>query len=814
MPAADLPVLPSASQVKTGFLDNGIAYYIVTNPTEKGRADMSLVQKGGYGDEDEASAGSSAVNAMAALTDLPHFMTYSPYKFLTRNCIWPGKDGYVSVKSDATIYNFRHLDLSRSQEMVDSVMLMIFDIIAKQTYTQGGRYVPGNQAIVISGDIDAGAVMNKMNMLSLLVTKVSGHSGERVYRWESTGETLYRHVQADNAGHVSITAEYASPRTPEANMPTVQPLVSQKFASEFGIIVRKRLFKACRTEGIPVSDIGFSYQNSAEGPGDEKYRITVGTSLKWLDPVVSVLSSTLASLDADGAAPEEYKDAQNELMMDLRRDFTGDVVDNSMYVDMCISSFLYGSTLASSKTRMDFFNTRNIETEVGARLFNNFLAALLDRSRNLTIECRADSTAVSGKRILECFDASWKPAANLPYLVSRSDTLKMKKNNSKVKIKTAVSEPLSGGQLWTLENGIRVIYKNTPNTGTFRYKWLLKGGFSLLQGLKPGEGSYISDMFSLYDVSGMRCWDFHDMLAANGIQMDCEVTMSDMRIGGAAPSSRLQLLLRSLYAIANDRAMNREAFDYYRRCLETGMSVPDSPSEVLDSLMFLNSLHSQARRKVRLPDDFQKRAERYYESEFSKMNDGILIIVGDFDEYELRKIISRELGGFRTEKVSSLRSKIQHQTLSGRNTMMADGADALLEAGFSAPVTFTSSIYMSSCIAAMALEDRISEALASCGWHGDFTWRFDSFPEERFNFFMSAAPATRTGVPASLLYTDSVDEVLACVHRSLADFAAGGIGGHDLAVYKSTLTKMFDSRMAGPQTAISMLELRYSCGKD
>lgn len=812
MPADGLPTLPPAPQVRAGLLDNGITYYIVTNPTERGRADISLVQKGGYGDEADTTAGSSTVNAMGALSGLPHFK--SPYRFLTRNCIWPGEDGYVSVNSDATIYKFRRLDLSRSGEMVDSVLLMIFDIIDTQSYTIGGRYTPGNQAIIISGDVDPGAVTSKMNTLSMLVTRAHGTVPVRTYKWESVPDAVYRHVQAGNSGHVSITAEYASPRTPDANMPTVQPLVSQKFASEFGIIVRKRLAKAFRLAGIPVSDIGFSYRNSAEGPEDEKYRITVGTSIEWLESAVSVLSSTLAALDQNGALPEEYRDAQNELMMDLRRDFTGDVVDNSMYVDMCISSYLYGSTLASSQTRLDFFITKNIQNDVGARLFNNFVAALLDRSRNLTLECVADSAAVSGRRVLECFDRSWKPAGELPYVVSRSDTLKIRKNNSKVKIKATVAEPLSGGQMWTMDNGIRVIFKNTPNTGTFRYKWLLKGGFSLLPGLRPGEGAYISDMLSLYDVSGMSCWNFNDMLAANGIQMDCEVTMSDMRIGGAAPSSRLQLLLRSMYALTTDRSMNRAAFDYYRRCNEAGVSSDRTPAEILDSLMFPNNLYSPFRRKIHLSDDFQKRTEKYFENEFSKMNDGVLIIVGDFDELELRKILAKELGGFRTEKVSSLRSKVQHQTLSGRNSMIVDGPSALLEIGFSAPVTFSSSAYMSTFIAAMALEDRISESLASCGWHGDFRWRFDSFPEERFSLFMSAAPSVRTGVPASLLQTDSVEEVMSRVRRVVSDFAARGIDRFNLAVYKATLTKKFDSRMAGPQTAMSMLELRYSCGKD
>ena len=157
MPAADLPQLPVASSIKTGTLDNGIAYYLVTNSTEKGKADVALVRRGGYDMESGVESGSSAVNVMGSLAGLPHFRTDTPFSYLSRNCIWPGPGGYASVYSDATIYRFGGLDLTRSKEIVDSTLLMVFDIVGRQS-ERGDRYSPENQATVVSGDIDAGAV--------------------------------------------------------------------------------------------------------------------------------------------------------------------------------------------------------------------------------------------------------------------------------------------------------------------------------------------------------------------------------------------------------------------------------------------------------------------------------------------------------------------------------------------------------------------------------------------------------------------------------------------------------------------------------
>ena len=809
MPAADLPTLPVASRIKTGVLDNGIAYYLVTNGTEKGKADIVLVQKGGYSDECTADAGSSAVNAMGSLTVLPHFRTDTPFHYLSRNCIWPGAEGYVAVYQDATVYRFRNLETARSKDIVDSTLLMVFDIIGTQSESLGGRYAPQNQAIIISGDVDGGAVLNKMNMLSMLVIRGTPSAVGTEYQWQDAPEATYRFIKPEIKGAATVSAEYIYPRTPVGNMNTVQPLVSQKFASELGIMLRKRLSKALREAGIPVSDINFSYISSKEGPGNEKFRIGLSTSSEYLDRATAVLSRTLANLDTFGSVADEYRNTQNELIMNMRRDYSGDVINNSRYIDQCISSYLYGASLASAETSMNFFLSKNIQDDLGVRLFNNFVFALLDKSKNLTIECTADSTLAA--RVPGTFASSWTADRPAPYSVSYSDTLRLKKSASKLKIKALTPEPMSGGQVWTFDNGLKVIFKNTPKTGMFHYMWLLKGGYSLVPGLKPYEGAYVSDMLRLYDVPGMSCHNFWDMLSANGISMRGEVTMSDLRISGAAPSSKLGIMLKSLYALAENRTPNRDAYDYYRNCQKIKMLGGASPDAVLDSLMFPGNTWTSYKHPVSLPDDFQKRAEKFFSSEFSKMNDGVLIIVGDFDEFTLKKDLCRELGGFSTEKASSFRSRIQYRTGSGHasKTVIKDNDE--ISIGMSAPLTYTSANFMSSYIAAMAMQDNLARSLAGSGWYGSARWDFVMFPEERFNFTMHCSMSERTGVPASLAQTDSVENVISSLRRAAA---SASISDSDLSIYRTTLLKAIEARLSDPEMIMSMLALRYSYGKD
>lgn len=808
--AAGLPALPTASRIKTGVLDNGISYYIVTNATEKGRADIALVQKGGYACDTESTLGSTSVNMMGSLTELPHFKTRAPSDFLSGNCIWPDEKGYAVSYPDATVYRFNNLELGRSKDIVDSTLLLVFDIIGMQAEDLGGRYVPQNHAIIISGDVDASAVLGKMNILSMLVANTRPAPVEETYTWNGTEKPAFSVVPSDTPGIVSISAEYAYPRTRRENMNTVQPLVSQRYASELGILLRRRLRRTFTGQNIPIADIIYSYTSSKDGPGDEMFKVGVRTSEKYLSQATSILAGVLADLDADGSSLEEYKAIQTDFAMRMKRDYKGDYVYNDSYVRQCVAAYLYGASLASSATSIDFFLSKNVNDELSLKLFNNFIFALLDKSRNLTLECVADSTSSAG--MLDRFESSWKSGEFVEHAVNYSDTLKFsKKKTPKLKIKTMTTEPLSGGQFWVFDNGLKVIYKNVPNTGFFHYTWLLKGGYSLLPGLKYGEGAYVSDMFGLYDVQGVSSYDFADMMSANGITMDCDVTMSDVRISGTAPSSRLQLLLKSLGAHCYNGSINRSAFDYYRQCQELELAGGTSSAAKLDSLMFPGNVYTPYKRSISLSSDFIKRAEKFYSSEFSRMNDGVLILIGDFDELELKKDLCRLLSAFNTDKVSAFRAKTQSRAGSAHNWEIVDGGHNELSLCASAPLSYTAANYMASFIAALVLQDRVSAELADCGWYGRADWNFSMLPEERFEFRLHCAMSERHGLSASLVPVDSVEAVLSRIRMSMSK---ARISSSELSVYRSILLKHMERSMADPKSVMQMLVLRYSYAKD
>ena len=819
VPAADLPKLAKSPKIHTGALENGVNYYVVTNNTQKGKVDIALVQKVGTGMESIKEAGSSVVIARGSLTDVSHFTDQSPLEFMASNGLWPGKDGYVEVKDDATIYRFNEIDLPFKTSAIDSTLLLIFDIIGRDNGRMAELYAPQNQAIVISGDIDASVVLGKMFMLSMLVGKQKAYGTDSFYSWRAKQRASINVEGAPSPMTAAVTADYSSPRTPLEDMETVQPLVSAKYASELGIILRKRLKKALRDNGIPMASVDFQYIPGSKTSGDEHYRISVTTGKNSLQKATEVLAVTLADLDSEGVTPEEYMDTVNENNMEMVVNNKGDALPNSAYLDQCISAFLYGSSLASRSDEIKFFTGRNLPYDEGTKLFNNFVSALFDRTKNLTLDVYSDDSG--SEDLLKTFDRTWTQRtfrASEAYLVDNSDTTRLKKPVAKVKISIDTPEPLSGGRVWTFSNGIKVVYKkvNTPNI--FHYMWLLKGGYSGVTGLRTGEGAYISDMLWQENVAGISSNRFRDMLTANGITMNAKVTVSDFRISGYAPSARLNLVMKSLLALANEREVNNSSYESYRRNESLRRDIDVGGLEwkrgILDSLLSPGSDYSRYKRPIELSNDFNRRCERFFSEQFSKMNDGVFIIVGNFSETALKKLLVQYMGGFETEKVATFRTRRQPSPVPGTKIKYASAATPSLDIAFSAASDYTVDNLLAGEFAAYLMEDAIADEVAKAGWYVTSDWRFNLFPEERFYMTMSMQPSNPDGLPASLMPEDSSDEMLRRVNAAIRKAGSMKVSPALLKAGKTMLTNSVSSWSSDPDKIIDMMILRYSYGKD
>ena len=816
VPAADLPTLEKASNIREGYLDNGIKYYIASNKSSKGIVDMALVQKTGFIDETKKSRGAATVQARGSLTELQHFSRISPQTFLTSNGIRPAAEGYVEIRSDATIFRFSDIPVSDGTDAADSTMLLIFDITGRGFKADGMDYSPQNQAIIVSGDVDPDQLINKMNMLSMLVTRQNpGRTSRKPYVWIGTSDIKVEMVPARTSGLVSFTIRYRLPRTPDGNMATVQPLVAWKYASELEILLRRRLGKALRSSGIPTAGIEVEYRSSDAGDSDETFSISVSCRPAEARDAMKAVAAEMASIDREGINPEEYRGVTRELATRLRSSVRTSGSSNSSYVRMCIASYLYGASLADPKDRMDFFLSRNLDDATGARLFNGFVTALLDKSANMDVITSAES--LDENSVWRIFRDAWEEPKALSPVKGYADTLLLRKSAPKVKIKTTDKDPISDGQLYTFSNGQRVVYKEIADDGLIHFSWRVKGGYSQIPGLRRGEGACITDVAALAKISGLGGDDFRDILMSNGIVMRLDIGLSELRISGESPAQKFPLAMKAMLSLTGDREQDAKAYAYYRDCAGlqalADRGTPYRRLSVLDSIMTPENNYSAFRNSSALSDDLPKKVERFLDAQFSKMNDGVLVIAGKIDEATLRKTLVRYMGGFRSDRVASNRSRRLGDVKTGRITGWTDSLDAsAYDIALSTRLDYNLDNHIAARIAAGYIEDVAASAAARLGWYSIARTDFSMFPEERLSLSILTSPAGESGLPADMVQSDDAVAVAAAVRRAIALAAREGISRHRLEEGRKRALAMMDK--ATPAGVIRLVEMRYSYGKD
>ena len=768
VPAQSLPQLPRDERIQTGILRCGVPYYMVSSPTEKGYADFAVVRSG---------------------VDQPAFEGTG---FLARSGVSPRRTGYSVRNGASTVLRFDHVPVY-DPAVLDSMLLVSFAAVAAAD-------VP--QAMVICGDIDAVEVRKKMDIFSMLVQRRSfAESAAASYLWQPREAPV---LSLRKGTPASLRVTYSAPRVPLAQMNTALSLVTAILGDEFRTIAAHRLERALQDANVPYGEVRTSLRGSADASGDEQYILEVTTSDAYLKEVERILSGTLGSLDAYGATVEEFMDAKKVMCPEMVRSAAG-TPSNAAFVDRCIAHFLYGADLAPLSERLRLFARKSVSDSVETRLFNNFTTALLDPLGNLSLRWRSASDSLDlveglvryyrgyllGEMTLPTTDYSWQ-----------ADTLGFAQDCPRVKLKSEKAETISGGLLWTFNNGMRVVYKQIPRVGYFDYALILPGGLAQIRGLDAGEGGYVGDMLSLYQVGGLQNRAFRDLLSVRGISLDTAVDQNAMVIRGEAPQDGLHLLLKTFLSLANGRRYDDRAFEIYtRNALETPPSVDDRLYAYLNE----GEVCAVRRDPKAFSLNTRLKAEMLFEERFSRMNESVLVLVGDLDPTALKKTLTRYLGGFRPLKVPAQRRSVRSPLKTGSVLREEKNGHRALEVRLETEYALTGVHYYAASVAAEAMRRHLVRALAPKGFSVRVRTGMASSPQERLWMRISCYP---TGEDAD--WTEALELLRAAIRTA----PSAPLPAADLKALKNRILAQATDALATPGGTVDMVVMRYAFGKD
>jgi len=785
--AQNLPQLQRDGAVTVGELPNGISYYLVTDATAKGFADFALVRRGM----------ADTLSTRKELTSLPHFNKTVPYDFLSRKGIGCDKDGYISYKDSTTIFRFSDVPVY-DQAASDTTLLMLFDLIAAQ---------PFRHAIVVAGDINAGNVIAKMAVFTMMVPSRSPEYSRPEYIWKPSEEFTSSFTPS---GRPSVSLEVRSSRTPAAQMNTIQPFLSSLYVTELERIVRNRISESFFSRNIPVRSLDVSYSSSADTAGDELFEVKVETTEDDLIPATMGLSSIISQLAKNGVSRAEYKTAKEAVVGDYL-----EPESNSTHVDRCIGAYLYGADLAAPATKVQYVTSRNVSLDSELSLFNNFIKAFLDSPDNINLKWNGSEENYDEWTYRMAFRSTWNGVAMLdnlayPWIISEGDTLSMGTSKGKSKLKTTEPEAFSGGEVWTYANGMKVIYKKMNTGGRFNYSLMVKGGYSTIKDLKRGEGAYLSDMLWLYNIAGIPGKNFRKILQANSVEMDADVNITDTRIYGSAPSDELSLVVKALLSVANDRKRDESAFEAYRQT-----TLEKLKTDYVDSLMFPGYNYTGVKTRTALAPGLMDVADAYFNRQFLKVNDGVFVIAGELNVESAQKLLSHYLGGFKVSKLASSRQMLQYSQATSLTTYSSKGEDKETYIAIYAPVSYTIENNTAVEAVRMSLENALSGTMAKYGYHVSSSSDLLFFPYEAAELVFRCVPVPEYSLPSSVKGGGEYPmEALMAARKTIDSVLSSPMPAADLNAYKALVGTTWTKSYAKPGEFIDAVLMRYSNGKD
>lgn len=813
--AADLPKLPANPAVTKGKLPNGMAYYIVSNPSSKGMADFALVQRTGTMTSSDIAAIDLSKDVLAGLPQIGNGI--SPQKFFSSNGVNPTADGFVRVEEESTIYHFS--DMLLAPNTLDSALVVLVGMVDKLAKDQdaGKWYAPADNAIVISGDVDPKVLAANLKMISYLIPSMSSQQ-RNGYAWVSKEVPQFIVKHDDSTAISEVKAIWRAPRVPAKYSGTLQPYIQKMYVAQLGETAVSRIKKSLTERGVPYATVSYRHISSADVSGDENFVVRIVVGGGNCEAAVEVLAETMSALESAGASGEELEIARKKIINSLSAGIQKPLKSNSYYVDMCAHSFLYGTSLVNEAEVLKAYTSHSIDLEREQRLFRGVADALLDPYKDFTLICRS-SDRLDSSDVEKLFHSAWKSGVNrpVPENLAAADTLLALTESPKVSLKLVKKDPMSGGSIWTFTNGFKVVYKKMDTAGKLYWSMGLNGGYGSISDLEVGEGAFVGDLLGLYRVAGMKGEDFRKYLELGNVDMNVRVGLASTVISGTVYKDNVRLMLRALAALANEREPDSQAFDEYlkneRFRLSASVGTKEDRKAVIDSLMCPDYKYSQIKSRGKLSEGLAAKADRFYDDRFSSMNNGVLVLVGDIDETVLKKELIMRVGAFRTRKSAFYRPAVSYQPVSGWSTHTASGKENSVYMALSVQLPLTVENKMASEIAAMVLKKSLSKKVDATGMYVDVSSNTKINPQERFNVMISIKEASEKGFAEGVQHSGAL-EALRIVRSTLNDLGTTEVTDAVVKAYKEWVKNDLTYRMKSPQYWVSAITMRQLEGKD
>ena len=712
---AQMPKLPNSAEVTIGRLDNGLTYYIRHNELPKGRAEFYLATDvGAIQEEYPSQDGLAHFLEHMCFNGTEHFPGKSILNYLRSIGAEFGRNINASTGFEETQYMLNNIPVER-ESVVDSCLMILADyshyvlnepseidaergVIIEERRTRRNAqwrtmerslpyffgegtqpalhtligtqehletfvpeslnsfyekwYHPGNQAVVVVGDVDVertkakieeifGAIPAKENPAPIAIVEIEDHAVPRVG------------IITDPESTTSdLSLIWHSPATPEAINATVYGQVNDLIKNVISMVMRERFQDITSKPSSPYLSGSFGISSLIY----EDIDAVMGDVTLREDNILGGFRdfyTELVRLQRYGITDAEFSRVKADIlsMMETRAN-KAETRKNPEFVRPILDNFFDKEPIfepADEKQLVEMlFSQLNAAavSQVVAQIFSdNNLVVVYSGPEKEGIATPNPEQLLKVMADVNASEISAPAGEDIPE--SFLDPAKLK--GSPVK-KTAVS--IYGSTKWTLRNGVEVyVYPTDLAKDQILFNYYKDGGLSLVS--TDDIASFDQSIFSLFQsnsgVSAFSGTTVSKMLTGKNLSVTPYFDQLENGINGNSTVKDFETALQLLYLYATDPRFDPEEWqngiDQINAILP---NLQNQPNYKLQQQLMKTLYGGNARKEI-LSEETLRRAsletvEKNWKRLFADAAGARLVIVGDVNTEAVKPLVEKYIG--------------------------------------------------------------------------------------------------------------------------------------------------------------------------
>lgn len=717
--SAQQPVpLPIDSAVRYGQLPNGLTYYIRHNEEPKQRCDYHIAQRVGAVLEEDNQNGLAHFLEHMAFNGTQHFPGKGIINYFESIGVNFGGNINAYTSIDETVYRLSDVPTIR-EGIIDSALLVMHDwscgllllgeeidaergVIREEWRTgatanrrlwkesralmfpnsQYGKrdvigdtavinnfeyqalrdyyhkwYGPDNQAIVVVGDIDVDVIENKIKALWANVPERTNRGERPLYSVDDNKEPIVAIVTDKEAQQTRIQLYWKHPQTPLYMQGTNMSYLLDRCRNLITNMLDTRFEEASMKPDAPFVGAGAGYFELVK-LRDAFTAITVAKEGMETEAYAALLYE-LEKMRRYGFTESELEIAKANMLSSFEKAYNSrQTRRNISLAQEYIRHFEDNEPIPGIEFEYEF--VKQMMPFITLDMINNIAQKQLIGSENLIICITGvDKQGVHiPSKDMALLMLNAMPTMDIEAPVEEKiDRPLVAHTPKKGKIKKQRFNLSLGTTEWILNNGIRVVFKNTD----FSHDQILMeafspGGLSLVPTADLPSAALATSIFQMSGLGEFSYTDLQKVLAGKQVRVNPSIEDYEENISGSSTVRDLETMLQLTYLTFGDPRYDEQAYQTLMSMLRTQLKNKEKNPKAIfrDSLSLFSTGHSE--RTLIMNEQLLERvnldkAFDIYRQRFANPADFTFVFVGQInpEDPQTKELILQWLGGLRTK---------------------------------------------------------------------------------------------------------------------------------------------------------------------